>query len=216
MVRVPRIASGVLSAIHDQDTYERLKDIQANDFDHRMRLADLMVRGASLEQARIALRTSPTCILTAKLGVGSSHNLAFSPSTHVYSHIEIGELAARNQAVAAQLLNRIRAKGAVVVSGRSAGSRGVLSQGWSADEVADALDAFSYTGHNPDPALYPMPELYRPADASRGTGRVLDTNNDPYIAAAYLRYWARRGPSSPPLFNVGVTFGTMNDGNIAV
>ena len=196
-----------------EDTYERLKDIQANDFDHRMRLADLMVRGATLEQARIALRTSPTCILTAKLGVGSSHNLAFSPSTHVYSHIEIGELAARNQAVAAQLVNRIRAKGAVVVSGGSAGSKGVLSPGWSADEVADALDAFSYTGHNPDPALYPMPEFYRPADASRGTGRVLDTNNDPYIAAAYLRYWARQGPSSPPLFNVGVTFGTMNDGN---
>ena len=89
----------------------------------------------------------------------------------------------------------------------------MLSPGWSADEVADALDAFSYTGHNPDPTLYPMPELYRPADASRGTGRVLDTNNDPYIAAAYLRYWARQGRSSPPLFNVGVTFGTMVDGN---
>ena len=196
-----------------EDTYERLKDIQANDFDHRMRLADLMVRGASLEQARIALRTSPTCILTAKLGVGSSHNLAFSPSTHVYSNIEIGEFAAHNQAVAAQLVNRIHAKGAFVVSGASDGSRGVLSPGWSADEVADALDVFSYTGHNPDPGLYPMPELYRPADASRGTGRVLDTNNDPYIAAAYLRYWALQGHSSPPLFNVGVTFGTMIDGN---
>ena len=42
---------------------------------------------------------------------------------------------------------------------------------------------------------------------------MLDTNNDPYIAAAYLRYWALQGHSSPPLFNVGVTFGTMIDGN---
>ena len=196
-----------------EDTYERLKDIQANDFDHRMRLVDLMVTGASLEQARIALRTSPTCILTAKLGVGASHNLAFSPTTHVYSHIELGRLAAHNQAVAAQLVNSIRAKGAVVVSSASAGSRGILSPGWSADEVADALDAFSYSGHNPDPARYPMPELYRPADASRGTGRVLDTNNDPYIAAAYLRYWALHERSSTPSFNVGVTFGTMIGGN---
>ena len=89
----------------------------------------------------------------------------------------------------------------------------MLSPGWSANEVADALDAFSYTGHNPDPALYPMPEFYRPADASRGTGRVLDTSNDPYVAAAYLRYWALQGHLSPPLFNVGVTFGTMIDGN---
>ena len=196
-----------------EDTYERLKDIQANDFDHRMRLADLMASGASLEQARIALRTSPTCILTAKLGVGSIHNLAFSPSTHLYSRIEIGELAAHNETVATQLVNRMRAKGAVVVSGGSGGSRGVLSSGWSAGEVADALDAFSYTGHNPDPTLYPMPEFYRPADTSRGTGRVLDTGNDPYVAAAYLRYWALQGSTPPPLFNVGVTFGTMIDGN---
>ena len=196
-----------------EDTYERLKDIQANDFDHRMRLAHLMGSGATLEEARIALRTSPTCILTAKLGVGTSHNLAFSPSTHVYSHVEFGELAAHNETVAAELVRRIRAKGAVAVLGVSGGSRGVLSSGWSADEVAGALDAFSYTGHNPDPTQYPMPEFYRPADTSRGTGRLLETDNDPYIAAAYLRYWAVQGNPSPPLFNVGVTFGTMIDGN---
>ena len=109
-----------------EDTYEKLKDIQANDFDHRMRLADLMVSGATLEEARIALRTSPTCILTAKLGVGTSHNLAFSPSTHVYSHVEIGELAAHNKTVAAELVRRIHAKGAVAVLGVSGGSRGVF------------------------------------------------------------------------------------------
>ena len=196
-----------------EDTYERLKDIQANDFDHRMRLAHLMVSGATLEEARIALRTSPTCILTAKLGVGTNHNLAFSPSTHVYSHVEFGELAAHNETVAVELVRRIHAKGAVPVLRVSGGSRGVLSSGWSADEVADALDAFSYTGHNPDPTQYPMPELYRPADTSRGTSRLLETDNDPYIAAAYLRYWAVQGNPSPPSFNVGVTFGTMIDGN---
>ena len=195
-----------------EETYERLKDIQANDFDHRMRLADLMASGVSIEQARLALRTSPTCILTAKLGVGSSHNLAFSPSTHLFNHIEVGELAAHNEAVAAQLVSRIRKRGAVVATGGSTGSRGVLSHGWSAEEVADALDAFSYTGHNPDPALYPMPALYRSADASRETERMLDTNNDPYIAAAYLRYWAREARASLPVFNVGLTFGTMTDG----
>ena len=43
--------------------------------------------------------------------------------------------------------------------------------------------------------------------------RLLDTNNDPYVAAAYLRYWALQGHSSPPLFNVGVIFGAMLDGN---
>lgn len=195
-----------------EDTYERLKDIQENDWDHRMRLANLMAKGEPLEQARIALRTSPSCLLTAKLGVGSVHNLAFSPTTHVYNHIETGVLAGHNQDVAAELVQRIRSKGSEDVAGRLGASRGLLSRGWSATDVADLLDEFEYSGHNPDPARYPTPELYRTADPQRERARLLATNNDPYVVAAYLRFWATQR-QAPPSFNVGVTFGTLSDEN---
>jgi len=194
-----------------EDSWERLKDIQANDFDHRMKLADLMVRGESLEAARIALRTSPSCVLTAKLGVGTVHDLAFSPSSHVYNYTEMGELSEHNQSVAAILVERIRDEGGEEVQGLSSVARGILSRGWSASQVADVLDELAYTAHNPDRERYPMPEHHRPEDVSRNVGTLLDTHNDPYIVAAYLRYWSTRD-NPPPLFNVGVTFGTMTEG----
>ena len=194
-----------------EDTYERLKDIQANDYDHRIRLAELMEQRASLEQARLALRTSPSGLLTAKLGVGIIHDLAFSPFTHVYNHIELGSLAQRNEEEASAFVERIRSRGTRPIVSTSGTTKGFISPGWTANDVADFLDSLSFSGHNPDPARYPMPELYRPADPNRQNARLLDTNNDPYVAAAYLRYWASLG-HQPPTFNVGVTFGSEEYG----
>lgn len=172
-----------------------------------------MERGESLEGARLALRTSPSCLLTGKLSSGTAtHNLSFSPSTHVYSHIETGAFSHHDETTAAQIVESIRSKGAHEVLGGSGGARGLLSSGWTMREVADLLDLFAYTGHNPDPARYPMPELYRPADQEHDTGRLLDTNNDPYVVAAYLRFWAAQKGETPP-FNVGVTFGSMKEDN---
>ena len=193
-----------------EDTYERLKDIQENDFDHRTRLADLMEQRATLAQARLALRTSPTGLLTAKLGIGKIHDLAFSPSTHVYSHVEIGvpALEEHNQAVARGLVDSIRGRGGIPILHQSGAPRGLISKGWSILEIADILDRLRFDGHNPDPAQYPMPEMYRPIDPARPSARLLDTSNDPYVVAAYLRFWAQQKEAQPK-FNVGVTFGSL-------
>ncbi len=196
----------------NEDTYERLADIQASDLDHRLRLADLMERGESLERARLALRTSPTGTLTAKLGVGTIHDLAFSPSTHLYSHIETGALARANQQAAQRIARQIEASGVEQVGGESGRLRGLISRGWTAAQVADLLDSFEYSDHNPYPDRYPMPELYKRADPNREDARLLGTSNDPYVAAAYLRYWARESEDAPR-FNVGVTFGQTEVGN---
>ena len=195
-----------------ENSYGRLKDIEANDYDHRIRLANLMEQRANLERARLALRTSPTGLLTAKMGIGTTHDLAFSPSTHVYSHVEMAGLASHNTELALRLVQRIRSRASEDVLGEAGAAQGFISRGWTAIEVADFLDQLSFTGHNPDPTLYPTPQLYRAADPDRETGRLLDTNNDPYIAAAYLRFWAEEERELPK-FDVGVTFGSMSEGS---
>jgi hypothetical protein len=87
-------------------------------------------------------------------------------------------------------------------------ARGMISRYWSPSEVADVLDAWSLSRHNPDPADYPHAEFHRPVDASRKVCRSNDPRNDPYLVAAYLRWWvANPVDSPPPLFNVGVTYG---------
>ncbi len=42
--------------------------------------------------------------------------------------------------------------------------------------------------------------------------RSNDPRNDPYLVAAYLRWWAANSADSPPpSFNVGVTYGLLNE-----
>jgi hypothetical protein len=76
--------------------------------------------------------------------------------------------------------------------------------------VADILDALSLDDHNPDPADYPHSEYHRAPDNSRTVQRRSDPRNDPYLVAAYLRWWhANPADSPPPRFNVGVTYGPL-------
>jgi len=194
-----------------QDTYERLLDIHENDIDHRGRLAQLMENGESVDRARLALRTSPTCLLTGKIGVGQTVDLAFSPFNHVFSYVETRDFAEVNQQFAAALLDSVRDHSSRDVRSHLGTIRGLLSTDWGATEIADLLDGISYSSHNPDASAYPMPALYRPLDSTRRVQRRLSTAEDPYVVAAYLRYWAERQGIDAPRFNVGVTFGSMPD-----
>jgi hypothetical protein len=190
--------------------YHRLKAFHENDQQHRARLALLMESRERVDKARIALRTLPTALLTAKIGIGKTHDIAFSPYTHVFSRVEIGGLAAVNVELARGLVGEIRSRGGIEVGvGRP---RGLLSRGWSATEVANVLDAWALSNHNPDPADYPHAAFHRQADNLRPVHRSNDPRNDPYLVAAYLRWWAANpNPLRPPLFNVGVTYGPKRD-----
>jgi hypothetical protein len=188
--------------------YHRLRAFHENDLQHRARLADLMEKHEKVDKARIALRTLPTALLTAKIGIGKRYDIAFSPYTKVFSRVEVGNLAGANQDFALDLVRRIEARGAREVVGVDGRARGIIAQGWSASEVADVLDAWSLRDHNPDPVDYPYADFHRPADRHRIVCRSNDSRNDPYLVAAYLRWWtANPGGHPPPLFNVGVTYG---------
>jgi hypothetical protein len=166
-----------------------------------------------VDTARIALRTLPTALLTAKIGIGKKHDIAFSPYTHVFSRVEIGGLAGVNVDLAKALVDQIRERGGAEIG--SIHRRGLLSRGWSATEVADVLDAWALSNHNPDPADYPHAAFHRAVDASRPVRRTNDPRNDPYLVAAYLRWWsANPNPVRAPQFNVGVTYGPLRNNTV--
>src|SRR5216683_449075 len=195
--------------------YERLKAFHENDQQHRARLALLMENREQVDKARIALRTLPTALLTAKIGIGRTHDIAFSPYTHVFSTVEVGELARVDEELALSLVREIARRDGKEIKVGEGRSRGMISRRWSATEVADVLDAWSLSSHNPDPADYPHAEYHRPADSGRTVVRRNDPRNDPYLVAAYLRWWAANpADAPPPTFNVGVTYGLF-DGNPA-
>jgi hypothetical protein len=189
--------------------YERLRSFHENDLQHRARLALLMENREQVDKARIALQTLPTALLTAKIGVGKTHDIAFSPYTHVFSKVEIGELAIVNQELAEGLISEIRSRGGEEVRVGIGRPRGMISKGWSAGEVADVLDGWALSHHNPDPADYPHSAFHRHVDTTRPVVRRNDPRNDPYLVAAYLRWWAAQGGGSAPLFNVGITYGPL-------
>jgi hypothetical protein len=127
--------------------------------------------------------------------------------------VEIGELAATNLDMAVNLVKIIQERDGAEVRVDGGLPRGLISRGWSAEEVADVLDAWALTNHNPDPSDYPHPEYHRPAAGTRSTSRANDPRNDPYLVAAYLRWWAANPDDSPPpAFNVGVTYGRIANG----
>jgi hypothetical protein len=172
-----------------------------------------MEEHARVDEARIALRTAPSALLTAKIGIGKVHNIAFSPYTHVFDRVEIADFAGQNEELASRTIGEMHSRGSREVRVGQGDARGLLSKGWSVDQIASLLDEWAFSAHNPDCRDYPHSEYHRQPDPSRATNRSLGTRNDPYLVAAYLRWWAANGggEAAPPLFNVGVTFGPLGD-----
>jgi Z1 domain len=192
--------------------YERLRAFHENDQQHRARLALLMENRERVDRARIALRTLPTALLTAKIGIGKTHDIAFSPYTHVFSTVDLEDSVGVNETLALSLVHQIELRDGREIRVGRGHARGMISSGWSATEVADVLDAWSLSTHNPDPADYPHAEYHRQFDPKRRVIRRNDPRNDPYLVAAYLRWWAANpGDGPPPSFNVGVTYGPLRD-----
>ena len=195
-----------------QDSYVRLGSFHENDLQHRNRLAILMDEGAQVDEARITLRAAPSALLTAKIGVGQIHDIAFSPYSKVFDRVEIEDMAEQNQEFALRLVDAIRSRGATEVKVGHGVPRGLLSKGWSPDEITTILEGWSFTRHNPDCDDYPYAEFHRTADSSRDTSRSFGTRSDPYLVAAYLRWWAAStSKTSAPRFNVGITFGPLDE-----
>ena len=189
--------------------FDQLTGMEENDRALRQDLARLMREGRSPADAALVIAANPKALPTGKLGEGQVHDLAFSPFTAIFRHVESSDdsLQARNQDTAIRLVGNIRAHAARRVVAASGAVRGFCSPNWTALEVAGILDGFQYADHNPTSQGNPAREHFRVPDGTRRivTGRTL--LDDPYQVAAYLRQWAAEG--NPPVFNVGVAFGEM-------
>jgi hypothetical protein len=185
-----------------------------NDSELKAQLARLMAERRSPAEAVFVIRSNPRALPTAKMGVGTLKDIAFSPFCSVFPHIEMGNLAEANEQTAAKLVARIRSRDALVVRTSTGRERGLLSRGWHASEVANVLDSLLFSAHNPDTERKVMREQYREADYSRATCTAFRATDDPYEVAAYLRAWLAaagegRNVVPPPLFNLAVSFGDM-------
>lgn len=191
--------------------YEALTEIHENDRDLRFQLAELMSRKQTPRNAGMVLRCSPRALPTGKLGVGRVYDLKFSPYQTVFRSVEIGSLGQKNQCAAIEFVQVVRSREAEYVNTDVGHRRGMISRGWTALEVADALDSFQYEFHNPLLAGNPAGVFHRSPDSERAGLSSLAYRSDPYQVAAYLREWtsmARDGTTAaPPLFDVGFAYG---------
>lgn len=189
--------------------YEHLKDIHENDMDLRHQLAELMAGQTPLSDASLVIRANPRGLPSGKIGDAAVVDLSYSPYANVLPYVECGTLSERNEITAKELVGRVRGRKSEAVLTLGGTTRGLLSKGWSAMEVADLLDSLEYSGHNPDRATNLMREFYREPDAGRPVATVMPVRDDPYQIAAYLRWWTAQG--GVPTFNVGFVLADMEE-----
>jgi hypothetical protein len=192
---------------------EELRGVHENDTALRYQLADLMVSGTSPRDAAIVIASNARALPTGKLGTGVVRDVAFSPYSSVFRHLEIGSLAEQNEAVALSFVQALRERGAEEALSGAGKLRGIISRGWAAGEVADWLDSLAYSDHNPDQTANPARDHYRCRDDQRAAVEGRRFDDDPYQIAAYLREWAARRSEvgSPPTFNLAVAYGEKPD-----
>jgi hypothetical protein len=156
---------------------------------------------------------SPNARPTAKIGAGKIHDCTFSPYTRVLSNLDCGSRTKFNQEFAESLVARVKSRNFSIVHRNGGVQRGYLSQGWAALEIAEILENWTFEKHNPTSIDSLLGQFYRPHDATRTVCSAIDSRQDPYQIAAYLRYWvansSTKDTQQPPIFNVGVAFGEV-------
>jgi hypothetical protein len=192
--------------------YQELRQMSDNDVALRYQLAALMSEGKPLGDAILVIRANSRAFPTGKMGDAIITEITFSPCAALLPCVECGSLSESNEQAALRMMRAIRGRNVEEVRTLGGVKRGFLSRGWSAAEIADILDVFEYTSHNPDCARTPLPSFYRQPSTTRGISTLLPASSDPYQIAAYLRAWAagEQRPRLPaPVFNVGVAYGEI-------
>jgi Z1 domain len=188
--------------------------IHTHDQELRSSLASLMQKRTTPREAGLVLSSIPRGLPTANIGVGKLKDISYSPWCRVLNFVEIGPFEAANEAVAVDLLSRVRLRGGHDVITGAGTIRGILSREWSFDEIIRLLDALQFTKHNPREDIAALGNAYRLHDTSRQVVTSLPEGIDIYSIAAYLRLWKAQADEegSPlPFFNVGVARGSEVD-----
>lgn len=185
--------------------------IHTHDQEMRSRLAALMKERKTPREAGLVLSSIPHGLPTSKLGVGTLRDISYSPWCRVLTFVEIGSCEQHNETIALDLLRQVTARGAENVVTGTGAVRGVLSRGWSAEELIRVLESLQYTKHNPNEKLAALGTAYRAHDPERETSACLPEEIDPYAIAAYLRLWstqAKNEGKTLPRFNLGIAYGS--------
>ena len=195
---------------------EGLTEIHENDRDLRIELAEQMQKKQTPRQAGLVIQCNPRALPTGKLGIGKTFDVGFSPYQTVFATVESGRLGEVNERAALSFVQRLEAGVHERVLTEAGTRRGMLARGWTAIDVATALESLQYYDHNPATVGNPTKKFHKPPDASRPICSKLDFRVDPYQVAAYLREWgemARKREAPPtPTFNVGFAFGATSQG----
>lgn len=190
-----------------------LRETSENDLHLRAQLAHLMKSRKSPKDATLVFMASPNARPTAKIGAGKIHDCTFSPYTRVLSNLDCGSQTKFNQDFAERLVASVKSRNFSIVHRNGGVQRGYLSQGWTALEIAEILENWTFEKHNPTNTNSLLGQFYRPHDATRAVCSAIDSRQDPYQIAAYLRYWVSTSSAmdtqQPPIFNVGVAFGEV-------
>ena len=113
-----------------ENTHSVLLDIHENDQDYRLRLASNGKQYRTLDEARIALRESPSSRLTAKTGSQARrYNLTFSPINLLFKRDEVGSLARTSEQWAISKIRDINSRACRVVHSSNGDEMGLLSPG---------------------------------------------------------------------------------------
>lgn len=210
---------------HDQDLREQL----AWNVAHDMRPVDGAVRFLRLADS----------LPTAKLGRGAVGAIHLSGVRIYFDRVENGlglegqRAASANEQLLGRLWERAATEGTPRLSPIDGIALGRVASGLSATEVADILDSWRLSFHNPATTLgarINLARFHRLPDATTQAREGVAPTEDPYLVAAYLRYWdaAYRGstgdarnsfrevggladwsPRPAPRFNLGIRYGSM-------
>jgi len=223
-----------------RDMAIRLSRFHEHEEDLRLQLAWNLENGRPPNDATFRFLKLRDSRPTAKLGRGREGSLEISGARLFFDRLQMGEspeeraAAERNQEHAAAWSSRLLQDGEALRN-RSGDAIGYVIRGISAIDLSAFLEAFQFTFHDPDPSAgmqVNLREWYRPQSAhARRSDAGLSPPNDPYLAAAYLRFWDSANrlceadpprnrfrdrdaistwrPCPPPTFNVAVRFGSL-------
>lgn len=218
----------------------RLRRFHEHDEDLRRQLAWNISHSRTPADATFRFLTISNSAPTNKLGRGRGPlRVDVSGARAFVDRVQVGdgedELAAarRNQDHAEAVSRLVHDRGRALAHDGT--ELGYMLKGVAAERIADILEGFSYTFHNPDPSRGAgsiLQEFYRQRDPVLATTDYgFPPNSDPYLIAAFLRYWmsafdecgrsprpnrfrAADGVSDwdfcpPPHFNLAVRYGSL-------
>ena len=218
-----------------------LQRFHEHDEDLREQLSWHLTHGKRPDNATFRFLTLRDSLPTAKLGRGRGPGVIdVSGSRPFVDRVQMGQAplelsaAESNEAAAAAFATTILSAGESIED-RSGKPIAAVLRDREATEVISFLEQFVYTFHNPDPRVgigWNLRDYYRPPDRGYAATRPgIPARTDPFLVAAYLRFWqaayerCRSDPSSnryrggdsispwipipPPRFNLALRFGTL-------